>query len=116
MDERVEKAFAAANYMATLSNQKRIIKEEFNQKLAFYINGGTFVVTPELITFTKTLVDIGHVKEVTFIDINSMPIVVPDVEKMLEDLVTTYFGAVNEYGAKFAEIKAKRKLSDIVEL
>ena len=31
MDERIEKAFGVANYMATLSNQRRIILEEFNQ-------------------------------------------------------------------------------------
>ena len=31
MDEKLEKAFGVANYMATLTNQKRIIKEEFDQ-------------------------------------------------------------------------------------
>jgi hypothetical protein len=32
MDEKLEKAFGVANYMATLTAQKNIIKEEFNQK------------------------------------------------------------------------------------
>jgi hypothetical protein len=116
MDERVEKAFAVANYMATLSNQKRIIKEEFDQKLAFYINGGTFSVTPDLIAFTKSLVDLGHTQEITFIDLNKMPIMISDVQKFLQDIVSVYFEAVNEYSSKHAEIKSKRKLSDIVDL
>jgi len=33
MDERVEKAFEVVNYMATLSNQRRIIAEEYHQQL-----------------------------------------------------------------------------------
>ena len=53
MDERIEKAFNVANYMATLSNQRRIILEEFEQKLVYYVNGGTFKITPELISFVK---------------------------------------------------------------
>ena len=32
MDEKLEKAFGVANYMATLSNQRRIILEEFKQQ------------------------------------------------------------------------------------
>lgn len=38
MDERIEKAFQVANYMATLSNQRRIILEEFNQRTVHYVN------------------------------------------------------------------------------
>ena len=53
MDEKIEKAFAVANYMVTLSNQRRLILEEFNQKTIYYTNGATFKVTPELINFTK---------------------------------------------------------------
>ena len=59
MDERIEKAFEVANYMATLSNQRRIVLEEYNQKLVHYINGATFRITPELINLTKTILDLG---------------------------------------------------------
>ena len=46
MDERIEKAFAVANYLATLSNQRKIVLEEFNQQLIYYSNGGTFLIGP----------------------------------------------------------------------
>ena len=36
MDEKIEKAFAVANYASTLSNQRRVITEEFNQKFNKY--------------------------------------------------------------------------------
>lgn len=116
MDEKLEKAFGVANYMATLSNQKRIIKEEFNQKLVIYVNGGTFKVDRELITFTKSLVDLGHVTDIVFIDFNQLPILISDVSKFLDDIVAVYFEAVNEYFTKINEIKSKRKLTEIVNL
>ena len=116
MDERVEKAFAVANYMATLSNQRRIIAEEFEQKLVFYQNGGTFKITPALINFVKTSLDLGYTEDVPFLDDNRFPIVIKDVQKFFEDIVDIYFGSINEYSSKFTEIKSKRKISDMVEL
>lgn len=116
MDERIEKAFRVANYMATLSNQRRIILEEFNQRVIYYVNGGTFKITPELISFIKTVLDLGHTEDVALVDANNFPIVVENVQEFFDTIVTIYFQAVNEYAAKFAEIKSKRNVKDIVSL
>ena len=116
MDERIEKALAVANFTATLSNQRRIILEELNQKLVYYINGGTFKITPELINFTKLTLDLGHTADVAFIDANRLPVVVKDVQEFFDTIVAIYFEKVNEYSAKFTEQKSKRKIGDIVDL
>ena len=116
MDERIEKAFGVANYMHTLSNQRRIILEEYNQKLVHYINGATFRITPELINFTKTAIDLGQDTDVAFVDANNYPVIIQNVQEFFDNIVAVYFGATNEYAAKFAELKSKRKISDIVEL
>lgn len=116
MDERIEKAFQVANYMATLSNQRRIILEEFNQRTVHYVNGGTFKITPELISFTKTVLDIGQTEDVAFVDTNEFPVVIENVQEFFDSIVAVYFQAVNEYAAKFADIKSKRKIEDIVSL
>jgi hypothetical protein len=116
MDEKIEKAFAVANYMATLSNQRRIILEEYNQKLMYYINGATFKITPELINFVKTVLDLGHVDDVAFLDTNSFPVTINDVQKFFDEITSKYFEATNDYSVKFTELKSKRKISDIVEL
>ena len=116
MDERIEKAFAVANYMATLSNQRRIILEEYTQKLIYYINGATFKISPELINFTKTMLDLEHTEDVAFLDSNNFPVIINDVQKFFDDVTSIYFEATNGYAAKYAEIKSKRKVSDIVEL
>jgi hypothetical protein len=116
MDERVEKAFTTANYMATLSNQRRIIAEEFKQKLVFYKNGGTFEITPNLIVFINTLLTIGQTEDVAFIDANNFPVIIKDVQEFFDDVTSIYFSAINEYATKFAEIKSKRTVKDIVGL
>jgi hypothetical protein len=116
MDERIEKAFAVANHMATLSNQRRIILEEFAQKRVYYVNGGTFNITPELINFTKTTLDLGYTTDVAFADANNFPIVISDVKSFLDTIVGIYYEALNEYSAKFADLKAKRRIKDIIDL
>jgi hypothetical protein len=116
MDERIEKAFAVANYMSTLSNQRRIILEEYNQKLIYYINGATFKISPELINFTKTVLDMGHTEDVAFLDSNNFPVIINDVQKFFDDISLIYFESTNDYAVKYAELRSKRKISDIVEL
>lgn len=116
MDEKLEKAFDVANYIATLSNQRRIILEEFNQKTVYYINGATFKINRELISFVYLMISAGHVEDVAFIDANNFPVVINDVNAFYADIVDVYFNAVNEYAARFAEIKNKRKIEDIVSL
>jgi len=116
MDEKIEKAFAVANFAATLSNQRRIILEEFNQKLSYYTNGATFKISPELINFAKTVVDLGHTEDTAFIDSNNYPVVISNVREFLDNIVSIYFEALNEYTVRYAEIKNKRKIADIVEL
>jgi len=116
MDERIEKAFAVANYAATLSNQRRVISEEYKQKLVYYTNGSTFKVSPELIAFIKTVIELGHISDVPFLDANDFPVVIPNVQEFLDNIVSVYFEALNEYTVKYSEIKTKRKIADIVEL
>jgi len=116
MDERIEKAFETANYMATLSNQKRIIQEEFEQQLIFYINGSTFRLTPELIVYVKMLLDIGRVTDVVLIDSNTIPVVIDNVQQFFDDISKQYFTAGQEYLEKYSDLRVKRKIKDIVEL
>lgn len=116
MDERVEKAFGVANYMATLSNQRRIALEEFNQSLIYYKNGATFKVDQSLIGFTKSLIDRGHKERIPFVDSNNLPVMIENVEEFFNDILEMYFEAVNSYLATHTQIKSKRKIEDIVNL
>lgn len=116
MDEKINKAFETANYMATISNQRRIILEEYNQSVIYYKNGGTFIVTPELINFAKTLIDMGHTENVPFLDHNQLPVMVDDIQSFLDELMSTYFEAVNAYHQKYSDMRSKRRISQIMDL
>lgn len=116
MDEKIEKAFDVANYMATLSNQRRVILEEFNQKTVYYINGGTFKITPELISFVRLMIEDGYIEDIAFIDANHFPVIINKVQSFYDDIVNIYFSSANEYAVKFAEIKNKRCVEDIIAL
>lgn len=116
MDEQIEKAFEVANYLATLSNQRRIILEEFKQRVIFYINGATFIINPTLINYTKTVLDLGHTADVPFIDSNDLPVIINDVNEFFNNINEIYFTSLNEYSAKYAEISSKRNVQDIVSI
>jgi hypothetical protein len=116
MDEKIEKAFSVANYMATLTNQRRIILEEYNQSLLYYKNGATFKVTPELISLVKTCLDLEKTTDIVFVDLNNLPVVVSSVNDFFNDITELYFKSTSEYNEKYNNIKSKRKIADLIDL
>jgi hypothetical protein len=116
MDERIEKAFETANYMATLSNQRRIILEEFNQHLIYYINGAVFKIDSNLITYIKTVLDLGHATDIVFVDSNNSPVQIQDVQEFFNAVTEQYFFALNTYSNKYTEIKKQRRVQGLIEL
>ena len=116
MDEKIEKAFEVVNYMATLSNQKRLLTEEINQKLIYYVNGSTFKITPALINFVKLMLELDRIKDAVFIDDNNNPVVVADVQEFFDKITTQYFEVIEDYSSRFSAIKSKRKIIDLIEL
>lgn len=116
MDEKIEKAFAVANFMATLANQRRIILEEYNQSLLYYKNGATFRITPELISLVKTHLDLEKTTDIAFVDLNNLPVIISSVQDFFNDITDLYFKATAEYAEKYKNIKSKRKIADIIDL
>ena len=51
MSERLTKALEFANYRLTLNNQLVSLRSKLKTKLIYSINGGTFTISRELITF-----------------------------------------------------------------
>lgn len=115
MDERLEKAFQTANYMASLSNLRRVALEEYKQNLIFYFQGSSFTVTRELIVFVHTLTELGNTESV-ILDDNNIPLNVANLKEFLDKIVNTYALATNAYLAKYGEIKSKRRVEGLVEL
>ena len=114
MNELLKKAFDIADRMEVLTNQKHILKEEFNQKLQYYTEGGSFTATKELIVFVKTLVDLNNSDNVVIIDNNETPIRIKDLKIFLQEIVNCYFSATNEYYTKYNQLISQRSVESLV--
>jgi hypothetical protein len=114
MDERLEKALDFSNFMVTLNNQKRALKEKFLSDCVHYHNGGSFFVTKELINFCKTLIDSGNDEDVILIDDNDLPIEIADMEEFFEKILAIYFSASNAYFSEYQKIKSSRSVEKII--
>lgn len=115
MDERLEKALEFSNYMVTLNNQKRVLKEQYQEHIVYYFNGGQFTITKELVTFVNMLVEKGNDTDLVLIDDNETPINIQDVEQFLLDTLDVYFNAANQYYADYKQILEKRSVEKLVE-
>lgn len=115
MDERIEKAFQTANYMASLSNLRRVALEEYSQNLIYYTQGATFTVDRSLISFVKILID-SEVTESILLDDNNIPVKIDDLQQFLTKILSIYTESINQYLVKYTELKSKRKVEALVSL
>lgn len=115
MDERLQKALDHSNYMVTLNNQKRLLREQYKENLVYYYNGGQFTVTQELISFCQSLVNLEQDGTI-LIDDNSIPIEVDNVANFSAELHTKYFEATNRYFVEYNKLKKNRTVESIINL
>jgi hypothetical protein len=115
MDERLEKALDISNYMVTLNNQTRILKEKYYENLVYYFNGATFTVSRELINFIKGLIDTDQ-QSVIISDDNDIPVEIENLEEFHQNILNTYFTASNEYFVEYNKMKSKRSVEGILDL
>ena len=115
MDERIEKAFQTANYMATLTNQRNVAFEEFQQSLIYYTNGSSFQISLELMSFVKSLIDFGSLNCI-LIDVNQIPVNIENLKSFYNEISAQYFKASNEYFSKYSELKSKRRIQDLISI
>ena len=115
MDERIEKAFQTANYMASLSNLRRVALEEYQQSLIYYFQGSTFTVTRELIVFVHTLTELGNTESI-ILDDNNIPTNIINLKEFLTNILNVYGEATNAFLVKYTELKSKRRVEGLVAL
>jgi hypothetical protein len=115
VDERIEKAFQTANYMATLSNLRKTALEEYKQSLVYYFQGSSFTVTRELIVFVHTLTELENTESI-ILDDNNIPQNVTNLKEFLTNILNVYGQATNLYLAKYVDLKSKRRVEGLVEL
>lgn len=115
MDEKLEKALEFANFMVTLNNQKRSLKEKYQTDCIYYHAGGTFTISKSLITFVKTLVDLGNIENIILIDENELPVRVENLEQFLSNIIDQYFIASNSYYNDYQLLKKNRSVEALIK-
>ncbi len=115
MNESLEKAFQTANFMASLTGQRKLALEEYKQGLIHYQSGASFTITRELINFVKLLLDSEYTQDVVLIDDNDMPVQIKDVQEFYDNILDQYFQSANQYFSKYSALKKQRKVEDLVK-
>lgn len=115
MDERLEKALDFSKYMVTMNNQKRILREKFNEDLLYFTEGSQFTITKELITFVSMLVERDIIADVVLTDDNDRPVMIPNLENFQDELLEKYFQASNEYFNSYISLGKKRSVEKLIE-
>lgn len=115
MDERLEKALNFSNYMITLNNQKRILKEKYREQIIFYHAGSQFTVTKELMTFVNMLVESGYEEDVVLVDDNETPTMIADLTAFLDSIMDVYFSATNTFQAEYSKLKQNRSVEKLTD-
>lgn len=101
--------------MATLGNLRKTALEEYNQSLIYYFQGSSFTVSRELIVFVHTLTELGNTDAV-ILDDNNIPLKIANLKEFLDNILGVYSEATNEYLAKYADLRSKRRVGDLVNL
>jgi hypothetical protein len=115
MDERLEKALEFANYMQTLTNQRRVLQEQFKENLIYFYKGCQFTIDTNLINYVYWLVEKGNTENVVFVDDNETPVEISDLTLFLEEIQDQYFSALNTYHTEYSKIKSKRSVEKLID-
>ena len=113
MDERLEKALDFSNYMLTLSNQKRLLAEKYQESLIHFYSGSQFTLTRELITFVGAMIAADQ-DEVVITDDNNIPCMIEDLADFYSEIINKYASASNDYYTAYNSLKKNRSVEKLV--
>lgn len=116
MNEHLEKALEFSNYQQTLSVQRKALKERTDGRLTYATNGGVFKIDSNLICFVRFLIDEGKIVNVPLLDANNNPILIVDMTKFKEEILSRYYSATLEYYHDYEKIKKSRSVEKLVNL
>lgn len=109
LDQQLEEALSFAQYQTTLTQQRRLLKEQFETETIVAYNGGLFKITQEWLGgFDKT--------SIWLLDMNGNPVVVADPEDLYQQASTAYKAALAKYGDAYQLLRRQRSVKLLTEL
>ena len=113
IDQRLQEALAQANYRTTLNVQRKNALVKLQKNLVYAINGGTFSITTDLISFVSALLANGK-QDVILLDVNDKPIEIMDLKAFFDKILSVYYECMNEYLAEAVSIAKARTTKVLV--
>ncbi len=105
---------ATANFRQSFASQREALKLELRSKLAYYYEGGSFIISPELIMFVKHQIDLNY-DEIVVLDSNENPILLKSPSKFLTVITETYVSAANSYYQGFENLRKAHNVESVIE-
>ena len=115
MEENLENILSYKNTMRNFNLNRKVMQDKVMNELHVYQNGGTFVVTQELIGFLNYLVQSDKMN-VNILDKNNLPINIPDVNEFLELVSERYFSSLNFYYQEYEQLRSSTKIEIALDL
>ncbi len=113
-DDRLIKALAHANYMATIAQQRENLKLRYANALLYAHNGGIFTVSPSLLSLVDLFVRQGQ-NDAVLIDDKTMPVKIMNLKLFLEEISSVYAEASNEYHVSWEELRKSRSVEAAIK-
>lgn len=112
-DDRLTKALAHANYKTTIVQQRENLKLRYTNALLHAQNGGIFTVNPNLLAMVDLLVRTKQT-EAVLIDDKAIPIKIVDLATFLDDILSVYAEASNDYLVAWEKLRKARNVQRAV--
>jgi hypothetical protein len=116
MDDILKKSLDFSNFQATLSTQRKVLKEKLDAGLTMGYAGGIFKIDSSLITFVQFFIDQQRTSGVPLIDSNGNPVLIEDLNDFKDKILDRYFSSVFEYQEKYEKIKKSRSVEKLLEV
>lgn len=116
MDERLQNALKAANYMTVFNTQRQIIKQEYIDSCTYHYLGHRFTVNRELINFLSTLISMNHTSDIVVLDDFENPCLIDKVIEFRDNILSIYVESTNRYYHDYSKLKSNRSLEKILEV
>ena len=111
----IEQAYEFINYRTALINQKHLLKVQTEERLNCYVNGGMFKAEPGFIAFIGDLINSGHTS-LPILDVNDTPVMIEDLQKFKDFLLSSYVEVVYDYWNDWVKIKDERDLEKLADV
>lgn len=115
LDSRLEDAMQMSNYRITLANQLETARWKLKEQLTMSINGGTFNISPTMITFVYMHV-CDSASSMILLDVNENPIEISDLPSFLDDIKDIYHEAHNDYLIECKRLRSARNTKSVIKV